>query len=208
MYPEMLLLKNTYIETNLPQPKFLPWASDHQKCLQFFLLISFLFLSALSPEGRARDFLTDKEIDLLQNTQSVANRTRIYMDAAALRLKTVKDKLSNKEYEAGDPMELLMPEEVLDDYCKILRSVHLITGYAIEAPDRRGNESVEKALTILKAETTIALKELDILLRMAEEKQRNLLSGSINDAIDVTNDTFNDTVEKLGDLHSKNPRNK
>lgn len=205
MYPEILLLKATYIEANLPQQKLPTLAFAQQKCLLVFLLLSLLFILSFSSAGHARDFLTDKEIERLQETQSVAARTRIYMDAAALRLKTVKDKLSNKEYEAGDPMELLMPEEVIDAYCKILRSVHLITGYAIEAPNRKGNESVEKALTILKAETTIALKELDILLRMAEEKQRNLLSGSINDAIDVTNDTFNDTIEKLGELHAKTP---
>jgi hypothetical protein len=206
MYPEILLLKTTCIESNLQLQKFPPLASAHQKSLLFFVLLSLLFMLSFSPAGHAKDFLTDKEIERLQETQSVANRTRIYMDAAALRLKTVKDKLSNKEYEAGDPMELLMPDEVIDAYCKILRSVHLIVGYAIEAPNRRGNESAEKALKTLKAETTIELKELDVLRRMTEEKHLNPLLDSINDAIDITNDIIDDANEKLAGLRSKDPR--
>jgi hypothetical protein len=205
MYPEILLPETTCIEASLQQQKLPPLASAHQKCLLFFLLLSLFFILCFSPAGHAKDFLTDKEIELLQETQSIANRTRIYMDAAALRLKTAKDKLSNKEYKAGDPMELLMPEEVIDAYCQILRSVRLIVGYAIESPNRRGNESVEKALKTLKAETTIALKELEVLRRMAEEKQRELLSTCINDAIDITNDLLTDANEKSDGLRSKIP---
>jgi hypothetical protein len=208
MYSGIHLLKMSRIQTNLPQQMFPSKASAHPKPLLFFLLLSMFFIFSLSPEGHARDFLTDKEIELLQNTQSVANRARIYMDAAALRLKTAKDKLSNKEYEAGDPMELLMPEEVIGAYCKILQSVHLIVGYAIETPERRGNESVAKALKTLQEETEKALKELAVLQRMAEEKQRDPISDSLNEAIDITNDILDDASEKLARLRSTPPNNK
>jgi hypothetical protein len=205
MYPATLLLKIICGETNPLQHKFSLLVSRHQTCLLLFLLLSMIFISPLSQAGHAKDFLTDKEIELLQETQSVANRARIYMDAAALRLETAKDKLSNKEYEAGDPMELLTPEDVIGAYCKILRSIQLNVEYAIETPQRRGSESAGKALKTLKEETGKALKELDVLRQMAEEKQRDPLLNSINDAIDITNDIIDDTNEKLAQLHSKNP---
>jgi hypothetical protein len=206
MHTETPLPKIICIKTSFSEQNFQRLASAHQKCLLFFLLLSILFMSPLSPAGHAKDFLIDREIELLQNTQSVATRTRIYMDAAALRLKTMKDKLSNKEYEAGDPMELLMPEEVIDAYCKILRSVQLIMGYAVEAPNRRGHESAAKALKTVNEETKKALTELSVLRKMAEEKESIPLSDSINDAMDITTDLLKDADEKITRLQLKNPR--
>jgi hypothetical protein len=170
----------------------------------FFILPVILGILFLSPVIQARDYLTGKEIELLQETRSVANRTRTYMEAAALRLKTALDKLSNKEYEAGDPMEFLLPEDVVDDYCKILHSVQLNVGYAVEAPRRPGNETVEKALKTMKEETEKALRSLEILQRIAKEKQRDPLSERIQDALDTTQESFDEAKEKLAALFPKN----
>jgi hypothetical protein len=173
---------------------------------RILLLSSMLFLFSMSQSGYARDFLTDKEIELIQDTQSIATRTHIYMEAAALRLKTAQDKLSSKEYEAGDPMELLTPEDVIDDYRKILRSVQLNVQYAFEAPKRKGNESAEKALQTLKEEMEKALKELDVLWKMAEEKHRETLSDRISEVTETSNDLLDDAKEKLAGLRTKNPK--
>jgi hypothetical protein len=207
MHSRVYLSKIFCDKTNLPQKLRVP-ASAVRKCLLFLFLLSTPFASKFPTDGCAKDFLTDKEIELLQNTQIVANRARIYMDAAALRLKTAKDKLSNKEYAEGDSMELLTPEEVVGAYSKILQSIHLIVGYAIEEPRRKGNESAPKALKILAAETTTAIKELEVLRRLAEEKQLNSLLDSINDAIETTNDIHIDAKEKLAELNAITPANK
>jgi hypothetical protein len=201
--------KTRYHETlKHPQNSRLPWKHTIRRRWILFILPAILGIFFFRQIGHARDYLSDKEIELLQDTRSVAKRTRISMNAAALRLKTASDKLFNKEYEAGDPMELLLPEEVMEDYCKILHSVQLNVAYAVEKPHRTGNETVEKALTTLKEETEKALRSLEVLQRIAKEKQRDTLLDHIQDAIELTQETLDDASEKLAALRPRNPSDK
>lgn len=172
------------------------------------ILIAALTLYGIISEasyGRTKEFLTAKEIELIQDTRAIEQRTRIYMDAAAVRLKTAEERLSGKESEAGDPMEFFTPEDLVDAYCQILRSVMLSTEDAFQVPRRKGNENVGKALKILKEETEKARKELDILKRMAEEKKREPLWNGINQAIDITNGAHDGAEEGLSRLRPQNP---
>jgi hypothetical protein len=176
-----------------------------QKCRRFLLLPAILGIFLPLQVASARDYLTDKEIELIQDTQSVASRARIYMEAAALRIKTAQDKLSNKEYAEGDPMEFLTPEDVLNDYGKILRSLQFTLESAIESPRHKGYETIGKALKYLKEETPKELRELKVLLQIAVEKHRDTFAERIKDAIDATQDFLEDVNEKSSELRTNNP---
>ena len=75
------------------------------------------------PSSLAKEFLTPDEIFKIQEAQEVEKRIKIYMDAAALRLKTAEERLQGKESVAGDPLEFFTVQEMLDGYNRIIRSV-------------------------------------------------------------------------------------
>ena len=143
-----------------------------------------IFFTALSsPE---KEFLTQKEIAKIQDAQEIDLRIKIYMGAAALRLKAAEERLTGKEPEEGDPLELFTPEDMLDGYCRILKSVmySLDDAFQKPGPDR---ERVGKALKVLKGSTEEMLKELEVLKKIAEEKRKEELWDLANKAIDITN---------------------
>ncbi len=139
-----------------------------------------------APGSPEKEFLTQKEIAKIQDAQAIDERIKIYMGAAALRLKAAEERLIGKEPEEGDPMEFFTPEDMLDGYYRILRSVMYTLDDAFQkpGPDR---ERVGKALKTLKGSTEEMLKELEILKKIAEEKQKEELWNLANKAIDITN---------------------
>jgi len=162
------------------------------------VLCSLLFILIVSgTDADARDFLTDKEIELIQDAQAVDNRTRIYMEAAALRLKTVQDRLNGKESAPGDPMEFFSVEDMLDDYCRIFRSVILIADDAFQNRRRKENANISKALKTLKSESAKRMKELEALKPIAEEKQGKEFIKRVNQAIEITEEAFEGAQEGL-----------
>ncbi len=150
------------------------------------ILILACFLPADSMPA-SDDFLTDKEIDSIQLNQEIQQRVKLYLEFAALRLKTAEDKLNGVEPVAGDPFELLRPEDLLDAYYRILRSVMMNLDDAYQRPDPRMRPKVRQALKTLKGSTEKALPQLEILKRIAEEKKNEELWELVNKAIDVTN---------------------
>jgi len=161
-----------------------------------------LFLMALAGAW-ARDFLTDKEIEKMRNTQDIDKRTGIYMDAASLRLTTALDRFEGKESEPGDAMEFYSRQEMLDDYYKILDRVMLIVGEAFESPRRRENINIKKALQALKSESSANLKRLSALMKLAEEKDEEELWNGINRAIDITGGVIDGADEGLSILAAR-----
>ena len=147
------------------------------------LILTGIFASFASPE---KEFLTDKEIAKIQEYQEIDARMKIYMEAAALRLKTAEERLVGKEPAEGDPLEFFTPEDMLDGYYRIMRSVMFNMDEAFQkgGPDR---ERLGKALKTLKGATENAGKELEVLKKIAEEKQKEELWNLVNKAIDITN---------------------
>jgi hypothetical protein len=155
-----------------------------------FLLVPFALalagsvsIAAAFPE---KEFLTDKEIAKIQDAQEIDERTRIYLNAAALRLKTAVERLTGTEPEPGDPLEFFTPEDLIDGYYRIIRSVMYNLDEASQKP-KGEREKLGKALKSLKGSTENAGKELEILKRIAEEKQKEELWKLVNNAIDITN---------------------
>ncbi|MGD0102130.1 MAG: hypothetical protein ABSC60_17465 [Acidobacteriota bacterium] len=165
------------------------------KTVLFFTICIFL----AAPAGAAKEFLTGKEIEKIQDTYEIDARVRIYMEAAALRLKTAEERLTGKESAPGDPLEFFTPEDMLDSYYRILKSVMTNIDDAARNPKRDNGITIDgrvmvndkqrigKALKQLKSETEKDLEELLILKKIAEEKKNEHLWDLINEAVEITN---------------------
>ena len=167
-----------------------------------------LLFFAVVPGAWARDFLTEKEITRMQQTQDIDKRTGIYMDAASLRIRTAIDRFEGKESEPGDALEFYSQEDMLDDYYKILDRVMLIVGDAFESPYRRENINIRRALQTLKSECSGNLKRLSALMKLAEEKRREGLWNHVNRAIDITGGVLDGADEGLSILAEREKQEK
>jgi len=167
-----------------------------------------LFATAwASPE---KEFLTEKEIAKIQEAQAIDERVKIYMEAAALRLKTAEDRLVGKESAEGDPLEFFTPEDMLDGYYRILNSVMMNLDEAFQKPGS-DKDKVGKALHTLKGTTESAGKELEILKRIAEEKKKEEFWNLVNKAIDITNGAHDGAeygISKMPPPPGKNKKNR
>ena len=137
------------------------------------------------PPSGAKEFLTPDEIFKIQEAQEIDKRIKIYMDAAALRLKTAEERLQGKESVAGDPLEFFTVQEMLDGYYRIIRSVMFNLDEAAERPSTdRGK--LNKALKNLKDGTEKATKDLGVIKKMAEEKKDEPVWNITNQGLDIT----------------------
>jgi len=144
----------------------------------------------------AKEFLTEKEIDSIQDAQAIDLRVRIYMEAAELRLKAAEERLSGKESSPGDPLEFFTPEDMVDGYYRILQSVMTSVDAAFQKA-RGDRQKVREALKSLKASTERAGKQLEVLKRLAEEKKKEELWNLVNQAMDITRGAHEGAEEGL-----------
>lgn len=170
-------------------------------CILFFLAACVIGTAGSLP---AKEFLTPKEIQQIQDNQEVDKRIKIYMEAAALRLKTAEERLSGKESAPGDPLEFFSVEEMLDGYYRILRSVMFNMDDALQNP-ATDQEKFKKALKTLKGGTEDALKELELLKELAEEQRREELWNLVNQALDITGGAHDGAELGLSRQEKKNP---
>jgi len=162
-------------------------------------VVALIFFAAGSG-ALARDFLTEKEITKMKNTQDIDKRTGIYMDAASLRLRTALDRFDGKDSEPGDELEFYSIQDMLEDYYKIMDRIMLVVGDAFESPRSRENINIKKALQALKSESSGNLKKLAGLMKLAEEKQNEELWNRVNSAIDITRGVLDGAEEGLSIL--------
>jgi hypothetical protein len=154
------------------------------------ILLIFIFVigvgaASIVPGSTTKEFLTNKEIAAIQDAQEIDLRILIYMDAAKLRLKAAEDRLAGKESQEGDPLEFFTPEDMLDGYYRILKSVmaNLDAAYQQRIRDQK---RIERALKTLKSATETMGPKLEALKKMAEAKKKEELWNRINQAIDIT----------------------
>jgi hypothetical protein len=150
------------------------------------LLLAVACFPAFIRTSFGKEFLTDKEIEKIQDAQEIDLRIKIYLEAAALRLQTAEERLTGKESEEGDPLEFYAPEDLLDAYYQIVRSVMINVDDAFQKS--AGNrDRVVKALKNLKDSTEKYGKRLSVLKRIAEDRQKENLWNLVNQAIEITN---------------------
>jgi hypothetical protein len=137
--------------------------------------------------GLAKDFLTPKEIEKIQEAQEIDLRVKVYLEAGALRLKTASERLAGKESLPGDPLEFFSVEEMIDGYFKILRAVMLNLDDASRKPGT-DQKKAQGALKSLKSATEAATKPLQALKKTAEELRREELWNLLAKAIEINND--------------------
>lgn len=156
------------------------------RILRTIIILMVVYLATSSRMSFGREFLTDKEIEKIQDAQEIDLRIKIYLDAAALRLKAAEERLNGRESEAGDPMEFYAPEDMLEGYYKILRSVMINLDDASQksAGDR---DRVIRALRRLKESADLSAKRLTVLKKIAEDKKKEYLWNLVNQAVEVTN---------------------
>ena len=147
-------------------------------------LLACPILSAMpSPE---KEFLTPLEIGKIQDAQEIDLRIKVYLEAAALRLKTAEERLGGKEAEPGDPLEFFSVEEMVDGYYRIVKSVMTNVDDAFQRRDSDKNK-LGKALKNLRDSTETAGKILPVLKKIAEDKRNEELWNLVNQAIEITN---------------------
>lgn len=135
--------------------------------------------------GLAKEFLTPAEIEKIGDAQEIDRRVKIYMEAAALRLKVAQDRLNGKESEPGDPMEFFSVEDMLEGYYRILRSVMFNLDDAAQKPTTDPGK-FSKALKALKDGTEKDARELEILRRMAEDRKLESVWNQVGKAAEIT----------------------
>jgi hypothetical protein len=149
----------------------------------FPLLLLLVFLNGTATLGK--EFLTSKEIEGIQDTHEIETRVKIYLNAASLRLRSAEDRLVGKETVPGDPLEFFTPEDMLDSYYRILKSVMMNLDDA--AQNRQTDRwAIGKTLKNLKSSTEKAMEQLQILKKIAEEKRKEELWNLVNKAIEIT----------------------
>jgi hypothetical protein len=158
---------------------------------------AFVFSPSLPLPGK--EFLTDKEIEMIQDAPEIDLRIKIYLAAAALRLKTAEGRLYGKESVEGDPLEFFTSEDLLDGYYRILRSVMFNLDDAFQKPGS-DRAKVRSALKELKKTTEQAAKDLEILKKLAEEKQKEELWNLVNNAIDINSGALEGAETGLSQL--------
>lgn len=154
---------------------------------RFLLAISCACAFFTASGAPRKEFLTEKEIELIQISNEIHIRVKRYMDFAAARLKAAEERLSGKESEPGDPFEFFTPEDMLDGYYRIFESVMIQMENAYGKSDPLEKSKVQKALKDLKRATESALKQLAVLKKIAEEKNKEELWDLVNKAIDISN---------------------
>ena len=139
------------------------------------------------PAVPAKEYLTQKEIEKIQDAQEIEPRIKIYMEAAALRLQAVEDRMNGKESEAGDPLEFFTVQDMLEGYYDIFKSVMTNLDQAYQKPRPGDRENLGKALKHLKDGAEKGQKSLAILKKMAEDKKDEETWNLVNKDIDITN---------------------
>ena len=143
-------------------------------------------------KSQKKEFLTDKEIEEIQDTRKIDARVDLYLLWAKKRLKTAEDRLMGKEAAPGDPFEFFMPEDLVDGYYEIIKSVMVNLDNAYQNPQELAKDNnlknlaknnkinaadvmiaVKKALGDLKTATEATMSDLEALKTLVEKKQQN-----------------------------------
>ncbi len=142
---------------------------------------------SLPPAVRPRtvkEFLTPQEIARIQDAQEIDQRVKIYLEAAALRLKTATERLTGKESVQGDPLEFFSVEDMLDGYYRILHAVMLNLEDAAQNP-KVDPKKFQSAMKNLKSVTTVGGNQLEAIKKLAEEQRKEAVWNLTVKAIEI-----------------------
>ncbi len=142
----------------------------YRLCWVMAPLVGIAFSLVASQESR-KEFLTPLEIEKVQVAQEIDLRVKVYLEAAAARLKTTLDRLGGKESIPGEPLEFFSIDDMLDGYYRILHSVMLNVEDAAAKPSTEPAK-LQSCLKSLKSGMEKNLLQLEALKRVVEQQHR------------------------------------
>jgi hypothetical protein len=171
------------------------------------VLVAGVLLGTVHSGAAEKEYLTSAEIEKIQDTHEIDLRVKLLLDAGTLRLRTAQERLTGKEAEPGDPLELFSVEDLLDGYHRIVRSVMFTLDDAVQKPvvDK---VRFPKALKALKDSAEHSLKELALLKQMVEDKRLEEPWNLVNKGIDITQGALDGAVEALAKEPKAAPKKK
>jgi hypothetical protein len=149
----------------------------------FFMIAMVLLLTPLS-RAQERDHLTEKEVDLVRETQIIDARIDVFIKAADRRilvLTTPNATQKKKEEEMWGPLPTGSRAELLIDFRRILSEA--MEKLDDSAERNRSNPLLSKALDKLKAAATRQIVALKALApQLTEKREQRALLEAIDEA--------------------------
>jgi hypothetical protein len=147
-----------------------------------------LLMAALLLHGQRRDFLSEDEADQIREAQDPNMRLALYVKFARLRLELVKQTLAVEK-----PGRSTLIHDSLEDYSRI-----------IEAIDNVIDDALVRKVDVSKGVALVAEQEKEFLATLqgfaaAEAKDRYLFEYVLTDALEITQDSLEESEHDLED---------
>ena len=152
--------------------------------MRYFFVIAMVLLFTPLSRAQERDHLTEKEVDLVRETQIIDARIDVFIKAADRRilvLTTPNTTQKKKEEEMWGPLPTGSRAELLIDFRRILSEA--MEKLDDSAERNRSNPLLSKALDKLKAAATRQIVALKALApQMTEKREQRALLEAIDEA--------------------------
>ena len=152
--------------------------------MRYFFMIAMVLLFTPLSRAQERDHLTEKEVDLVRETQIIDARIDVFIKAADRRilvLTTPNATQKKKEEEIWGPLPTGSRAELLIDFRRILSEA--MEKLDDSAERNRSNPLLSKALDKLKAAATRQIVALKALApQMTEKREQRALLEAIDEA--------------------------
>jgi len=152
--------------------------------MRYFFMIAMVLLFTPLSRAQERDHLTEKEVDLVRETQIIDARIDVFIKAADRRilvLTTPNATQKKKEEEMWGPLPTGSRAELLIDFRRILSEA--MEKLDDSAERNRSNPLLSKALDKLKAAATRQIVALKALApQMTEKREQRALLEAIDEA--------------------------
>ena len=152
--------------------------------MRYFFVIAMVLLFTPLSRAQERDHLTEKEVDLVRETQIIDARIDVFIKAADRRilvLTTPNATQKKKEEEMWGPLPTGSRAELLIDFRRILSEA--MEKLDDSAERNRSNPLLSKALDKLKAAATRQIVALKALApQMTEKREQRALLEAIDEA--------------------------
>ena len=152
--------------------------------MRYFFMIAMVLLFTPLSRAQERDHLTEKEVDLVRETQIIDARIDVFIKAADRRilvLSTPNATQKKKEEEMWGPLPTGSRAELLIDFRRILSEA--MEKLDDSAERNRSNPLLSKALDKLKAAATRQIVALKALApQMTEKREQRALLEAIDEA--------------------------
>ena len=159
-------------------------------------ILGMLLIVIFSCTALGREFLLNKEIDQIREAQEIDRRTELYLQFAALRMTTLKDRMKGIESKEGDPLEFYSIADLIYAYGRCIKAVESNLDEAVTFK-RTDPKRLVKALNLLKDFATKSLPDLEVASQFAVAKKDEPLYKSVQSALEIAQAAIEGSTEGL-----------